>query len=93
MTLVGLAAMAQNVTTFLGIPVDGTKAEMRRKLIAKGYQPETFGGEEWLTGEFNGKDVQIFIQTNNNKVWRLAVMDENAVDEAQIKIRFNTLVR
>ena len=91
MTLVGLAAMAQNVTTFLGIPVDGTKAEMRSKLIAKGYQ--TVAGEEFLTGEFNGQDVVIYIYTNNNKVWRVAVANVNDVDEAQIKIHFNTLVR
>ena len=28
-----------DVTTFLGIPVDGTKTEMKQKLIAKGFVP------------------------------------------------------
>lgn len=42
-----IAMYAQkDVTTFLGIPVDGYKSEMRQKLIAKGYVPKKFGDEE-----------------------------------------------
>lgn len=82
----------KNVTTFLGIPVDGTKAVMRQKLISKGFTPFRIGVEECFKGEFNGKNVNIFIVTNNNKVFRLAVLDANTCDEAQIKIRFNNLV-
>lgn len=88
--LCSLPLLAQNkVTTFLGIPVDGTKAEMIQKLKAKGFvetvHPET------LMGEFNGKDVLIAVQTNNNKVCQVAVIDANTCDEAQIKVRFNRL--
>lgn len=79
-----------DVTTFLGIPVDGFKADMRKKLIAKGFTPTTYR-EDVLEGEFNGHDVHVYIVTNNNKVWRIMVADRNGTDEAQIKIRFNTL--
>lgn len=82
---------AQNeVTKFLGIPVDGTKSAMIQKLKAKGftYDPKS----DFLEGEFNGEKVLIRVQTNNNKVWRIAVADQTSRDEAQIRIRFNNLI-
>lgn len=43
-TLLTVAVYAQkDVTTFLGIPIDGFKSEMRKKLIAKGYVPKKVG--------------------------------------------------
>lgn len=80
-----------DVTTFLGIPVDGFKADMRKKLIEKGFTPKTVGENEFLEGEFNGHDVRVYIVTNNNKVYRIMLVDRNGTDEAQIKIRFNNL--
>lgn len=92
--MISFSSFAQNkdVTKFLGIPVDGTKTEMKQKLIAKGFVPKKMGDLEWLEGEFNGTDVRAFIVTNNNKVWRIMLADKNRVDEAQLKIRFNILV-
>lgn len=80
----------KDVTTFLGIPVDGPKSEMRKKLIAKGFEPVP--GQDFLKGEFNGADVHVYIVTNNNKVYRIMLCDANTQDEAGIKIRFNNLV-
>lgn len=40
----------KDVTTFLGIPIDGTKAVMRQKLISKGFTPFRIGGEEVFKG-------------------------------------------
>lgn len=85
-------AQQKDVTSFLGIPVDGTVLSMKQKLIAKGFVPKKFGDEEFLEGEFNGCNVHVYIRTNNNKVYRIMVADNNTVDEAQIKIRFNNLV-
>ena len=82
---------AQNdITKFLGIPIDGSKTEMRKKLLAKGFTP--IQGQDVLQGEFNGTNVNVFIVTNNNKVYRIMVCDANSIDEANIKIRFNKLV-
>ena len=93
MAMLCTMAFAQtDVTTFLGIPVDGFKNEMKQKLKAKGFVPRTVGDSEYLEGEFNGSDVHIYIATNNNKVYRLMVCDANSMDEANIKIRFNRLV-
>lgn len=82
----------KDVTTFLGIPVDGTKSAMRQKLINKGFTPSKIKGQDFLIGEFNGSKVHVYIATNNNKVYRIMVADENTLDEANIRIRFNKLV-
>lgn len=85
-------AQQKDVTSFLGIPVDGTVLSMKQKLVSKGFVPKKFGDEEYLEGEFNGCNVNVYIRTNNNKVYRIMLADKNTVDEAQIKIRFNNLV-
>lgn len=93
MTFIALSMYAQgDVTTFLGIPVDGYKSEMKQKLIAKGFTPKKIGNNEFLEGEFNGTDVHVYIVTNNNKVYRIMLCDANTRGEADIKIRFNNLV-
>lgn len=44
-------------------------------------------------GEFNGTNVSIQVVTNNNKVCRIIVADANTMGEADIRIRFNTLIQ
>lgn len=88
---VAITTQAQSdVTTFLGIPVDGTKSEMIRKLKAKGFKEVRYL-EGTLEGEFNGRDVYVSVGTNNNKVYRICLYDKNTTTEASIRIRFNTL--
>lgn len=82
----------KDVTKFLGIPVDGTKAEMIEKLKAKGFTPTTWD-KDVLEGEFNGTDVYIGVVTNNNKVYRIGITDKNARSKTGIKNRFNILCR
>ena len=92
--LMTIAAIAQDSNTikFLGIPVDGTKKEMISKLQAKGYEYDA--SSDVLLGEFNGADVIIFVQTVNNRVWRIGIVDANTDDdEANIKIRYNKLFK
>ena len=76
-------------TRFLGIPIDGTKSEMIKQLEKKGYIYKP--AYDWLEGEFNGTDVYISVVTNNNKVYRICVFDQNYRSETDIKIRFNRL--
>lgn len=84
-----IGSFAQNTIKFLGIPIDGAKKEMIAKLQAKGYEYNSYA--DALTGEFNGVNVNISVQTVNNRVWRVAVIDASGTDEANIKIRFNNL--
>ena len=80
----------EGVIKFLGIPVDGTKQEMIQKLKSKGFTYNQQKGV--LEGEFNGEQVSIQVQTQNNKVWRLRIFDTEPRSKGQIKIRFNKLV-
>ena len=48
-------AQPKSVTKFLGIPIDGSKAEMIQKLKEKGY---TYNSKfDCLEGEFNGQAI------------------------------------
>jgi hypothetical protein len=80
----------KHITEFLGIPVDGYKPEMIKKLRDKGYVISP-SNKDVLVGEFNGVEVEIHIGTNNNKVYRIMVTDANPRSEGDIKIRFNKL--
>ncbi|MBQ7964425.1 MAG: hypothetical protein IJ288_07665 [Alistipes sp.] len=84
-------AQEKDVTKFLGIPVDGTKAEMIAKLKEKGFTQVDYDGDIVLEGEFNGQDVYVLVVTNNRKVYRIMVADKNELGEIDIKIRFNKL--
>jgi hypothetical protein len=91
--ILSATAYAQkDVTQFLDIPVDGYKSEMIKKLKSRGYTTEE-GTKDNFEGEFNGKDVNISIATNNNKVYRIFIKDKYSTNEANIKIRFNTLIQ
>lgn len=82
----------KDVTRFLGIPIDGSKSEMIRKLKAKGFEKDSYI-EDCLTGEFNGTDVKVGVVTNGNKVYRVFVADATPRSEGDIIIRFNRLCR
>lgn len=87
-----LSVFAQkDVTKFLGFPVDGSKSEMIRNLRSKGFKLNTLGNKEFLSGRFNGTDVEVFIVTEKGKVSRIMVCDKNTVNVTDIKIRFNRL--
>lgn len=44
--VLSISAHKKDVTTFLGIPVDGYKAEMKKKLIEKGFTLNTHDGND-----------------------------------------------
>ena len=80
----------QEVTKFLGIPVDGSKSKMIRQLKKKGFRRD-FYTPNVLVGEFNGMDVNVHIATTKKKVSRIMICDANHIDEAYLKARFNIL--
>lgn len=90
--LFSIAVHAQKqITHFLGIPVDGSKEEMIQKLEEKGLIKSL--DHDYSVGEFNGRDVEVHIVTNRNKVWRIAVFDTQTHNETGIRIQFNDLCR
>lgn len=78
-----------NPTRFLGIPIDGTKQEMIKKLEEKGFVYE--GETDWLTGEFNGKEVILYIVTKNRKVCGINVRYRYFYTAEEIKSIYNDL--
>lgn len=89
--IISTALYAQkDVTQFLGIPVDGSKSAMMQKLKTKGFTSSP-ADRDILVGKFNGVDVNIYIVTNGDKVYRIAIFDANPINEVDIKIRFNNL--
>lgn len=89
-----LTCLSQNdVTKFLGIPVDGTKTEMLDKLEDKGFNVYRSLARNAIHGRFNGADVKIEIVTDNGKVSRIIIEDIDRLTEADIKQRFNRLCK
>ena len=87
-----ISSFAQkDVTKFLGFPVDGTKSEMIKNLESKGFKLTNTTDKNVLSGQFNGSDVLVFIVTENDKVSRIAVVDNGKMNETDIRIRFNRL--
>lgn len=75
---------------FLGIPIDGTEAVFVANLRTKGFTYNLATGG--YKGQFNGRDVDVFIHTNHDKVDRVYV-DFPFTDEYGIKLEFNHLLR
>ena len=87
MLSISVCAQQKDVTRFLGIPVDGSKSEMIRKLKAKGFESTSYD-REVLTGEFNGTTVNVHVVTNNEKVYRIMVADAVPRSEGDIIIHY-----
>lgn len=90
--LINSLSFAQDFPTkFLGIPVDGSKSQMIKKLQTKGFTYNEYN--DHLEGEFNGEQVYILVTTNRNKVWRICVVDRYPTsDVSNIRNRYNRLV-
>lgn len=90
--IVTLFAYAQkDVTQFLGIPVDGTKSEMIKKIKKKGFKKVKFANKTMLSGRFNDRDVYVDVATNSdNKVYRVTVF-EIRLSESVARIHYNNL--
>ena len=73
----------REVTKFLGIPVDGSRSAMEKKLSQKGfnYNPNS----EYFEGEFNGKKVNVGIVTNKEKVWRIFIADAALIPSSELR--------
>ncbi len=87
-----LLVYAQNdITQFLGIPIDGSKSELMDKIKKKGFKKTKFVDGTILTGRFNDADVNIDIATNDDRAYRVIVWDVNPYDKRMIRIRYNNL--
>lgn len=91
LTLLSAVCFGQNggPLKFLGIPIDGTEAQFVSKLKAKGFTYSTI--TEGYKGQFNGKNVDIYIHTNHNLVDRVYVAFPYT-NEDGIRTEYNRLL-
>lgn len=90
-TLISISVFGQNNSAikFLGIPIDGTEAQFVAKLRSKGFSYNSL--YESYKGQFNGKDVDVYIHTNHNLVDRVYVAFPYTTEES-IRVEFNRLL-
>lgn len=87
------AGGGRDVTTFMGIPVDGEPQDVEAKLIAKGFTPAEDIGTGFFYGEYEGEKVIVCVASNDGVVARIGVTDAVTRLEPEIKARFNALVK
>ena len=93
--LISVTSLAQSdVTTFLGIPVDGTVSEMVRKLEAKGFKRHHDTGESVvLSGTFNGAKSNIHVLNNDGAVYGIGVAEKDRTNSVtSAKNRYNRIL-
>lgn len=88
-----LTAVAQgvpeNMFTFLGIPIDGSEQAMKAQLKQKGFKENI--GLDYLTGQFNGEPVNVYVHTNHQIVDRVFVAFQPTT-EYEIRRKYNHLL-
>lgn len=88
-----ITTAGQNAIEFLGIPVDGSREEMVRNIISKGFKYHDYSVVDGLIGEFNGEDVVIRLETVNNKVYRVNISETTLRNRSEAKIHFNDMYK
>ena len=83
----------KEITKFLGIPVDGTRSEMIKKLKKKGFSATPTFGDFVLEGKFKGNDVYLYMFDYKDKVFSVYVRDKKPISEADIKERYHSICR
>lgn len=91
LAIIAFVGLAQNngALKFLGIPIDGTKAQFGARLVNKGFT--YVSAQDYYKGEFNGSTVNVFLHTNHNKVDRVYVAFPS-VSEEDIRSEYNHLL-
>ena len=75
---------------FLGIPVDGPRAQFESSLKAKGFKYDSIYEE--FKGQFNGKSVEVVVHTNHDIVDRVVVLFPKT-SEQNIRSEYNLLLK
>lgn len=79
-----------NTLKFLGHPVDGSKSKMANHLRNKGFTYDSYS--DCYKGKFNGKQVDVYISTNNDIVDRIYVSFPTTRNVSSIINEYNILL-
>ena len=91
LTLTTFFCFGQNTggLKFLGIPVDGSRAQFKKELKNKGFSYNS--SKKSFKGQFNGEEVTVYLHTNHSLVDRVLVAFP-LVNENRIRINYNNLL-
>ena len=93
LALCSFTLVAQNpnegTLRFLGIPIDGSKSQMIEQIKAKGFTFNSY--RDCLQGQFNGKNVDVYVVDNHGITYRVFVAFPET-DEYEIRSEFNHLL-
>lgn len=91
MTLAPMSLLAQkNITTFMGIPVNGTKSSVVAKLKSRGFVKD---GHDCLKGEIENIPYLVRVMTDRGRVYRISVVEEKGTDDVSLAVaRYNSLL-
>lgn len=87
-----LVSFSQNITTFNGIPIDGSYETVKEQLYQKGFVPKHINNREYFFGNYLYHNVNVYIDTISGKVFKLWVTDHDSYNAETIKENFNFLV-
>lgn len=89
--LLSLTAAAQgNITTFMGIPVDGTKDAMTQQLLKNGVKHK---GNDLVASNIEGKTYLIRLETHKGKVYRVSMVETKGTEDVnRILARYEALI-
>ncbi len=82
-----LSPVTLSQTTFLDIPITGTKEEMINKLKSKGFQEK----ECWMEGFYEDNECILILVTENDTVVQLDLINKRWNDNINAKMIFTRL--
>lgn len=86
--LVSVTAAAQDVTTFMGIPIDGTVESVKSKLKAKGFKDI---GDNALKGRFFGSEAWVAVFGEKGLANAIFLVIYCSDDEDYAKLSYNMI--
>lgn len=82
--------VSENILSFSGVPINGTKAQIIKSLSTKGFEYSDL--YDHLTGMFNGEEVTLKISTNHGVVDRIIVNYPYCSEGNDTRIKYNMLL-
>ena len=84
------AAAQTDVTTFMNVPVNGTRTSMVRKLLKAGLKK---AGKDLLLEDVDGKSFIVTLQTNGKEVCRVTMTPTRGTGDVFLAVQmYNTLI-
>jgi len=81
----------EGVTTFHGVKVDGTRADVTGALVNNGCKSQD---KDLLTCVLDERECFVSVVAENEKVWRIVVTEQAAMDDLSAAVqRFNALMK